>query len=281
MTLCRVNGQPAEDISIADRGLRYGDGVFETLAIVDAHPKLWDEHLNRLETGCQRLGIPAPHRACWQEDWESLSPPSPHGVLRMTVTRGEGGAGYAPPAQPTPNRILQWSPVPSRPAEWWADGVAVRICQTRLAIQPQLAGIKHLNRLEQVLARSEWQDPEIAEGIMCSSDGRLIEATSANLLIARDRILILPQTDDCGVDGIMQQWIAEQAVQLGIRVERAAVTLPQLNRDDGLMLSNSLIGLWPVRSLDGEARAWPVYADALMARIAQARMAFIPEVLNR
>ena len=207
---CLVDGRPAASIAVADRGLAYGDGLFETIAVVDGQPRLLPAHLQRLQRGCQRLGLPPSDQDEWQSDLDQIDLPC-YGVLRLSVTRGVGGQGYAPPTSLRCTRIARILPAPRRPSEWWRDGIDVRWCDTRLAIQPALAGIKHLNRLEQVLARAEWQDPAIAEGLMRSTRGEVIEATSCNIIVdAGDRLLI-PDTRECGVDGIMQQWLISRA----------------------------------------------------------------------
>ncbi len=280
MSYCLVDGQFGDNLAITDRGLRYGDGVFETLAVVDHQPTLWQAHLDRLHRGCVRLGIPAPSEQAWWADWRKLQLDEPYGVLRLTVTRGSGGAGYAPPTDPQPTRILQWLPAPSRPPEYWQSGVDIKVCQTRLAIQPALAGIKHLNRLEQVLGRAECLQSGHIEGMMLAADGRIAEATSANVLIESQGRLIVPDTTDIGVDGIMQQWIVEQAIAAGISVETQAFGLDKLRDNDAMMLCNSLIGLWPVRRIDDRMLPRPSHARSLLEKIRHARVALTPEVFE-
>lgn len=278
MAHCLVNGQSGDTLAITDRGIRFGDGLFETLAVVDRRPQLWQAHLDRLKRGCQRLGIPAPSMDDWWRDWCHLSPDDEHGVLRITLTRGSGGAGYAPPSNPVPTRILQWLPAPQRPAQYWQQGIDVRVCQTRLALQPALAGIKHLNRLEQVLARAECAESAVTEGLMLAVDGRLAEATSANILIESQGRLVLPDTTDIGVDGIMQHWLRTQAEALGIAVEKRAVGLDTLQDGDAMMLCNSLIGIWPVRAIDQRRLPKPKLAEKLLGILRDTRTALLPEV---
>lgn len=273
-----INGAPATSVSAYERGLRYGDGVFETLAVIDHQPVLWGAHLERLRHGCARLGIPPPEQNQLAADLTALSLPS-FGALRLTVTRGNGGQGYAPPATPQPTRILQRLSIPDRPAHWWHTGVAVRDCQITLASQPALAGVKHLNRLEQVLARGEWRDPDIAEGLMCSADGALVEATAANLLIDDGERLIIPDTSQCGVDGVMQTTLLRQAEVLGIPWERRVIYRESLRPEHGLMLSNSLIGLWSVATRAGTVHRQSTHARALQTWINEARLALTPEIM--
>lgn len=275
-----VNGEPTPSIAVADRGLSYGDGVFETLAVVDYKPALWDRHLARLDNGCERLGFDPPPRSTWLDDLGKLALPR-FGVLRISATRGIGGQGYAPPPSPRPTRVIRCLPAPDRPAEWWAEGVIARFCQMRLSIQPALAGIKHLNRLEQVMARQEWRAPEIAEGLMESTDGRVIEATATNLIVDRGDHLCIPITDDCGVDGVMQTWLVERAIAMGATVERGTLRRDNLlSGRGGVMLTNSLIGVWPVRSIAGIPLPLSLWTRRLQTEVTQAQVALAPTVMG-
>ncbi len=281
LSVCLVNGEPigSDGVDVGDRGLRYGDGVFETLAIVDHQPTLWQRHLERLQRGAQRLGIEQPDLAqALHADIAQLTLPA-LGVLRITLTRGSGGAGYAVPDHPAPRRIIQVLPPIQRPAQHWQAGIDVITLTTRLACQPALAGIKHLNRLEQVLGRQEWNDPAIAEGLMVSTQDELIEATAANLLVEHQGELIIPDTQNCGVDGVMQAWLVDQAQQQGARVRRARLEAA-LPGDHALMLCNSLIGLWPVATIDGQSHPWPSWYAPLTIALEQARIALTPTVMR-
>lgn len=274
-----INGEAGAALDPGDRGLRYGDGVFETLAIVDGAPALLEPHLERLENGCLRLGFDAPSRPTFLADIGQLSLPR-FGLLRLTCTRGPGGRGYQPPAAPAVNRIVEVSEAPARPAAWWRDGVKVRHCATHLAVQPRLAGVKHLNRLEQVLARAEWNDPEVAEGLMTTPDGRLVEATASNLIIDDGDKLIVPDTRNAGVDGIMQAALLDRAIVRGIRHEHRFIASRSVDSSLGVMLCNSLIGVWPVRSIDGRDARWPDRVRELQAIVNEERLALSPEVLG-
>ena len=180
-----INGQDSGTLSAQDRGLLYGDGLFETLAIRKGVPLRWERHLQRLMLGCERLGIPCPDVTALTLESLALCKGHDRALLKLIVTRGVGGRGYRAPAQPQATRILTCHPWPDYPADAARDGVRVRLCRTRLAQQPALAGIKHLNRLEQVLARAEWNDEEIAEGLLFDREDHVIEATMSNPTIIR------------------------------------------------------------------------------------------------
>ena len=274
---CLVNGEAASQVAAADRGIGYGDGVFETLAVVDHQPRLWASHLQRLARGCECLGFDPPDEARWRRDVEALRLPR-FAVLRLSVTRGIGGRGYAPPTHPHPTRITRCLPPPDRSDASWTEGVTVRFCDTQLAVQPALAGIKHLNRLEQVLARREWDTPAIAEGLMESTRGTVIEATACNLIVDRGDCLVVPDTRDCGVDGVMQHWLLERAQRQGACVERSAVTSWDLFAAHGMMLTNSLIGLWPVRAIAAQPLPMTPWAQCLQDEVMRHRTALTPQV---
>ena len=250
-----VDGQPAESLSLRDRGLAYGDGLFETIAVRAGMPSLLDRHMARLSEGCLRLGIPIEPSAIRAEVL-AFSQLLGEGVAKLIVTRGDGLRGYAAPQPAQPRRILQGGAQPGYPAVNAEQGVRLFPCATRLAEQPALAGLKHLNRLEQVLARSEWRDAEHAEGLMRDSSGRIIEGVYSNLFLLREGRLATPDLARCGVAGVMRAEVLERAAALGMACEIRDISLDELLAADEVFLCNSLYGIWPVRAL--QARDWPV-----------------------
>jgi 4-amino-4-deoxychorismate lyase len=243
-----INGIGHDCLSVTDRGLRYGDGLFETIHVVDGRPRYWEKHMARLRRGAQRLMIPVPVEL--EGEAREMCEAVRAGVLKITLTRGQGGAGYFPGEGGVPTRVVQIGPPRTRPAEWVRSGICIRICRTRLARNPSLAGIKHLNRLEQVLARAEWRS-EYAEGLMRDNDGLLIEGTMTNLFVVREGTLLTPDLSRCGVEGVMREVVIETAWQLGIPVRVAPVTIDDLSTANEVFLTNALVGLWPVREIDG------------------------------
>ncbi|TAL86247.1 MAG: aminodeoxychorismate lyase [Rhodanobacter sp.] len=240
-----VNGIPVEQVSVMDRGLAYGDGLFESIRFVGAVAPLWSRHMQRLAEGCRRLQIPLPDASqLWAEALE-VSRHLAHSVVRITVTRGQGERGYALPSRPQPSRVLAAFAPPALVDENLDRGLDLRICDLRLAEQPQLAGIKHLNRLEQVLARAEWCDPAIAEGILRDTRGLVISATMANLFARIDGELLTPAVDRCGVAGVARAELLAICPQARI----GEMTLEALLRASEIFLSSSVRGILPVRSV--------------------------------
>ncbi len=241
-----VNGHAGDCLSTSDRGLLYGDGLFETIAVQNGIPRRWSRHLARLRAGCARLGIAQADAGLLEDEAATLCRDAQRAVLKLIITRGTGGRGFRPPPAAAPTRILQLHPYPSWPAGHWQDGVCAGFCALRMGYNPALAGIKHLNRLEQVLARAEWDDPEIVEGLMQDQQGYLIEGTMSNVFIVKDSMLLTPDLRRCGVAGITRALILELAQQAGIATGVRDIAMNELARADEVFLCNSLIGIWPV-----------------------------------
>lgn len=245
-----VNGVPAATVDALDRGLQYADGLFETLAVLDGRTRLLDLHLERLDAGCRRLGLQAPPAELLAREVASVAP-APRAVVKVIVTRGPAGRGYRPPAAPAQTRIVTGYPYPAYPSSWLASGVQARTCRTRLGDSTVLAGLKHLGRLEQVLARAEWQDESIAEGLMLDARDHVACGTQSNLfLVACDRLLT-PPVDRCGVAGVMRQAVFEWS-RGGQRAAIEADIRPgDLFDADEVFVTNAVIGAWRLAALDG------------------------------
>lgn len=243
-----------EMIPSDDRGLAYGDGVFETILVQHGRPSLWAWHCARLARGCRQLGFEPPSQVELDAQCASL-PATGLYVLKLIVTRGSGGRGYWPPVTPLPRllrRIMPFSPQPVR----WQCGIVVRLCTLTMASQPRLAGIKHLNRLENVLARQEWQDPEIAEGLLCNGRHEVIEATAMNLVWYENGRWFTPRTDECGVEGTLSA-----ALMASGQLAYGVLALDALSAVRHLCVLNSVQGVWPVRQvINAQGRPLSSYA---------------------
>jgi len=169
------------------------------------------------------------------------------------VTRGIGGRGYAPSADAQPSHIWDVTAVPQYPQDWYSHGVVVRVCDIRLSEQPRLAGIKHLNRLENVLAAAESGAADSAEGLLLDGQGRVIEGTRSNLFLLCDGCLITPQLHRCGVAGVQRDRVLAYARAQGMMVQIRDVMLAEVYWADEVFLVNSVFGVWSVREL-GERR---------------------------
>lgn len=252
-----IDGALRDEVAAFDRGLQYGDGVFETIAIRDGACEYWPEHMQRLRRGCQRLGFLAPAAELLRAEAErALAGARAGGVLKIIVTRGVGGRGYRPPARPEPTRIVAALPFPEYPSTFAEQGIRLHACATPASEHPALVGLKHLNRLPQVLARAEWDDPATPEGLMRDLDGRPLEGTQSNLFMVRDGVLLTPDLSAVGVAGIIRARLLELAGLAGIPARVEALAVDALDNADEVLVSNSLIGIWPVNAL--EHRSWPL-----------------------
>jgi 4-amino-4-deoxychorismate lyase len=244
-----VNGECREHIEIADRGFQYGDGLFETIAITNGQPVFLDRHLDRLKAGCLRLYIPYPGTELLTLEAQKLSQHSSKAVLKLIVTRGSGGRGYRQPDVIQTTRVLSLYPFPDYPDIYKEQGIAARFCNTRLGLNSALAGIKHLNRLEQVLARAEWTDPAIQEGIMLDMNEHVIEGTMTNLFYLKNNTLYTSSLVQAGIAGIMRCIIMKISTDHDLPVIEHKFTKDELLLADEVFVCNSIIDIWPVKQI--------------------------------
>lgn len=251
-----VNGVLSSDVNVMDRGFQYGDGVFETMLIVNQQIPLWGQHWLRLTKGCDALAIVQPKKEIIENSITELTKGISKGVIKLIVTRGIGGRGYAATEQLEPEFVLIQTDYPQYPESHWQEGVDVRICNTRLAHQPALAGVKHMNRLEQVLARTEWTDSNIAEGIMLDIQDNVIEGTMSNLFMVKNNTVYTPGLNLCGVLGVMRETVLTILSEEQITCKVTKINQDMLKDADEVFLTNSVIGLWPVKKIG--ATVYPV-----------------------
>jgi len=251
-----VNGEAQSTVSVLERGLHYGDGLFETIACLAEGPRFLERHLQRLKRGCEQLGFGPLELPQLAEEVRSAAT-GQRAVLKLLVTRGIARArGYAPSGQEVATRVLLRYGWPHEDAALAQGGVRIAISGVRLGENPALAGLKHCNRLEQVLARRALCDPHITEALMFSSSGALISGTMTNVFLVRDGRLLTPRLDRCGVAGIMRAVVLSLAVAGGIPAEEAVLDARDLDAAQELFLTNALLGIRPVGELPG--RALPV-----------------------
>ena len=239
MLECLVNGEISDHISTADRGLRYGDGLFETIAVVGGQPRFWQGHMDRLSAGCAQLGLPVTPQAVLLRELNTVSAGQLKCVVKIIITRGVSGKES--------NRIVSshaWPQVEGDPATL---GVGARMCELRLGIQPVLGGINHLNRLEQVMARREWDDPSVHEGILLDREDHVICGVSSNIFLVCSGRLLTPRLDRCGVRGVMRGAILSAFRE---RCEQRRIMLDMLPEADEVFICNSVRGVLPVTRID-------------------------------
>lgn len=244
-----VDGVEREAALAQDRGLHYGDGLFETLRVRGGRIRHEADHRARLADGCRRLSIAVDLDRTWSTA-RDVAAQQGEATLRLQVTRGDAvQRGYTPTGQEVARTLL--SVFPALVAGELPTQVAVCTLQATLGENPLLAGLKHCNRLEQVLGRLELQSRGGFEGLMGSSSGLLVSGTMSNVFLALDGELVTPAIDRCGVAGVMRTAVLRQAQAQGIIVHVAALPMAALARCTGLALSNARMGLVPAHTLDG------------------------------
>jgi len=243
-----INGVEKNQLSCKDRGLHYGDGFFETLAVRNGRLLNWDYHWARMQHARDRLFFPDLNHDVIFSEIQKLKKDYNDIVIKLIITRGEGNRGYAI-SDVSVSRILIRYPWPNFNKHNETNGIELFSCKTRLAHQPLLAGIKHLNRLENVLARHEWQDDNYAEGIVSCQAGNIIEGTMSNVFIVKDNMLKTPELSNCGVKGVIREKIIKIAEMQKIALSECQMTHHDVNDADEMFMCNSLVGIWPVKKI--------------------------------
>ncbi len=257
-----IDGRRAGCVDARDRGFQYGDGLFETMRVRGHAVRLLEAHLRRLARGCRRLGLALPDLRILRRELGEAAHQRADGVLKLIVSRGSGARGYRPAAGLRATRVMLLTALPAMPAmrplqglpasgthAAAVAGVVLRVCRTPLGVNPRLAGLKTLNRLESVLARLEWRDERVWEGLMLDADGHVVCGTMTNVFVRRARTLHTPLLDRCGVAGVMRGWVVARSGGLRLRVREGRMTLPDLAAADEIFLTNAVAGIVPVATL--------------------------------
>lgn len=253
-----VNGVQSADISALDRGLAYGDGLFETLAVVDKRILNWPKHVERLQRGCSTLDIPQPDISVLEEEIDEVISGFNRSVVKVIVTRGNGGRGYTPLAISKATRIVYRHEWPEGYVEREKSGITVCIAEHRLSRNSQLSGLKHLNRLDQVLASIELNQSRADEALMLDTRNFVIEATRSNLFMVRDGRLYTPDLEFCGVAGVMRSLIMEISEDLRLKPQEMNLSIGELFQADEIFLCNAIAGIWPIVEITASLHLLPI-----------------------
>lgn len=253
-----INGKDGGHLDPADRGLAYGDGLFETLRVEKGRAVLGEAHFARLQHSAADLGIPLDLAALRRDFSRFLAHCAPSGIAKIIVTRGVSGRGYLPDPGALPTVVFSAHALPEYPAAHAAEGIRAVFCTQRLGRQPLLAGHKHLNRLEQVLLRRELATLQADEALVCDIEGFVVEGVSSNVFFVRDGALHTPRLEMAGVRGVLRSALMDFADRQGIAVHEALYGRADFMAADEVFFCNSVNGVWPVASLhDGHSeRRW-------------------------
>lgn len=264
-----INGRPAHrGVGALDRGLHFGDGLFETIACRSGRARFLALHLDRLTQGCERLGIRPLDPVAIRSEIENLARRPAAAIVKLIVTRGEALArGYAPGGAERATRIALRYPSPPQEPGNPLPGAQLGIAALRLGENPALAGLKHLNRLEQVLAQAERRARQMSELLLFSSSGRLVSGTMSNVFIVQQEVLRTPRLELCGVAGVMRRVVLREARRIGMATEECDLGGADLERTQEIFLTNARLGIWPALSLERRALAVGTLTERLLAAI--------------
>ena len=257
-----INGIFKKNISVLDRGLAYGDGVFETMCwrVSKSHKlqiygvEYWERHLERLKMGCDKIKLPMPSKALLNSYKnkilkKSLESEINQGVLKIIITRGVGGRGYKYESNLKPTIIFLSFPAKTIDKKHYNIGVKVKLCKTDILENKRISGIKHLNRLDSVIARSEWDD-NYFEGLFVDKSGNLLEGTMTNIFFIKNKVLYFPKLRSCGIEGIMSQVVKDKTNFFFKGLKECNLKFSKIKNFDAMFLTNSVIKVMPVKYLD-------------------------------
>lgn len=256
-----VNNIFTDQISVYDRGLSYGDGFFETMFWKNApntstnKVEFWDRHIMRIKDSCNLLNIKFPQEEMlfkYKEKILSKAQENKYksGVLKIIITRGVGGRGYKYEENMTPTIIFQVSPKPSLSKIIYKNGVDVIFCKKSITRNENLSGYKHLNRLDSVLSRSEWNDPKIFEGIFLDKRENIIEGTMTNIFMLKKNTIYTPSINDSGIKGIMRQIVIEKCKNFFDEIVIDKIPKKEFLSSDSIFLTNSILKILPIRKIE-------------------------------
>ncbi len=253
-------GNAIDSVSISDRGFQYGDGLFETVAIRGGAPRLWQYHVDRLGKGCRRLGIKVPSEPELSggvlHALQNSDVPAAYSIVKIILSSGPGRRGYGRAFAASPSLLVRAFAASPPALDLYKNGIDTVLCETRLASGSATAGLKTLNRLEQVLARSEFVGQDVFEGLTMDTDDNIICGTMSNVFFVLDETISTPSLDSCGVEGVMRRHIIETLKEQGINTEFRPLAAADLKNIDEIFLANSQFGILPVKTCMN--RQWAV-----------------------
>ncbi|MCK7315934.1 aminodeoxychorismate lyase [Enterobacter cloacae] len=243
-----INGLEQDSLPASDRATQFGDGCFTTARIVDGDVCLLDAHIRRLQTACETLLIPFTQWDTLRQEMRQLASEKRNGVLKAIISRGSGGRGYSGASCQHPTRILSVSAYPAHYPRWRDEGVTLTLSPVRLGRNPMLAGIKHLNRLEQVLIRTHLEQTAADEALVLDSEGFITECCAANLFWRQGKTVFTPSLEQAGVNGIMRQFCLQQLARSDFYVVEVNAREEALQAADEIVICNALMPVIPVRA---------------------------------
>ena len=242
MLYSSVNFKPSNHIDVSDRGLAFGDGIFTTGKVVNGKLEHYQAHIERLKKGCLALQLPSPDWQALEHEIAKAINERALAVIKVIISAGSSGRGYSRQGCLTPTVITTVSEFPSHYSQWQQHGINLGTSTVKLGLNPSTAGIKHLNRLEQVLVRNELDRLDFDEVVVCDINNHIVECNTANIFWIKDGIIHTPSLNNSGVAGIVRQELIKTKPNIKIVNE----SIETLSNTDAIFICNSLLGLVPV-----------------------------------
>ena len=263
MTQVWVNGVAVKEIDALDRGLAYGDGLFATMRIVNGEVQFLSAHLARLAQGAQRLGFIWQASESLTNQLQQLASSKSDGCVKLLLSRGVGGRGYAAPNPCLVNEVVSLSDLPQHYGLWQKEGISLALSDILLAKQPRLAGIKHLNRLEQVLIKSVEIPTGFDDWLVLDAEGCVIESSMANLFFIKGKTVFTPAISHSGVAGMMREQVIYALIDLGYNLDIKPINHNDLAQFEHCFITNSLLGLVDINHIDSLSYSKSSFSDTL------------------
>lgn len=248
-----VNGEKTDKVSVLDRGFSYGDGIFTTIKVANSHCELLPQHIERLQQGLIKLSIASIDFENLFEDLTAKSKNLQNGVLKVIITRGQGKRGYSSVGCDSPTIVISASSVAPSYQQWQQEGVELGVSTIALGINPLTAGIKHLNRLEQILVKQQIDDNKWTDAVVLDCQGHVIETSMANIFLCKDNIVYTPCLTSSGVKGLMRQQVINYLDDNNIDIIEDRFKFGAIINADEIFITNCLMGVVPITGVDTTA----------------------------
>lgn len=247
MKYCLVNGIQQNHIDIESRGFAYGDGLFTTAKILNGEVQYLKQHIERLVIGCNKLGINAPESSALTLQLKAVAKNYSLAVLKVVISASSGGRGYARSLNNSHDEIIMVYDYPAHYDNQACAGISLGVSDQRIGVNPMLSGLKHLNRLEQVLLRQELSASNVDDLLVMNINNEVIEATSANLFYFMNDQLYTPDVKYSGVNGIMRQTLLKHYPETIVKT----TSLNEISKAQAMFICNCVMGIMPIANFNG------------------------------
>ncbi|WP_144207138.1 aminodeoxychorismate lyase [Shewanella donghaensis] len=250
MTSIFVNGLPQHHVNSSDRGLAYGDGAFATMRVSHSQVLFIYAHIERLKQACLRLGFTLQHQSELTLQLEEHAKTLKNGCIKLLVSRGVGGRGYTAPSSVEQTEVISLHQIPAIYQQWQQHGISLSVSDVTLARQPLLAGMKHLNRLEQVLIKQHDLPTTFDDWLVLDTEGFVVESSMANVFIVENDSVITPSLSYSGVSGVMREQVMGALLDSHINVFAEPISLKRLYETKHVFITNSLLGIVDINKVN-------------------------------